>query len=114
MSRAPGIRHASFLLFLLSLGFLHANPVTLPGLLNKGTLFSIEKKSGEKFQSVKAIAVVHAPVDIVWEAITDVEAYTGYMERVKKAKIISGNRTADTFTAEFEIEVPLSNTKYTL
>lgn len=82
--------------------------------LRKSPLISIDRNEKGKFQHITSITLVNAPVDVVWNAVVEIDKYKSYMPRVLKADIDKVSDDKKTITASFVIKVPLKNTRYTM
>ncbi|MBN2403524.1 MAG: hypothetical protein JXN64_14190 [Spirochaetes bacterium] len=107
------VKKISIFLFIITLST-QTLAVTLQSLLDNGPLLSINKTSDGVFESVMSMTVIHAPFDLVWNTIIDINNYKNYMNRVLKSKIINEDENGLSITAEFEIDAPFFNMDYTL
>lgn len=92
---------------------------TLEVLLKKGELILIEEEDG-KLKYIYYAIIIDAPLDKVWQVITDFESYPNFVPGCKICKIIKkhGNDTTVASAVEFKFMVisttVVYNTKYIL
>ena len=91
-----------------------SNLVNINNHLEKGPVLIINNDTDGAFDTVTTISIIHAPFQVVWNTILDINRYKDYMPQVIKSKILTNDEKSKVITAEFEIEVPLNNTSYTL
>jgi len=101
-----------FLVISILLSAAAAYPLDLNRLINNGPVITINRDDKGSLKSVSVISIINAPVDIIWKTISDIDAYSSFMKRVVKSKIT--RREGNEIDAEFEIDVPFTNTAYTL
>lgn len=84
----------------------------LESLLKKGPVIMVENKEDGSFKNGTIIDIINAPVDIVWQCLTDLANYKNFMPKLVKSDVkkISENRLEVTF----ELDVPFGNKVYTL
>jgi ribosome-associated toxin RatA of RatAB toxin-antitoxin module len=81
-------------------------------LLAKGPLVLVERGSDGKFQKCTALALVKAPIEKVWQVITDFGSFQTLVPKVVKSEVI--RQTDNVVDVKLEIDVPGSNTKYVM
>ena len=89
-----------------------SNSETLLSLLGKGELALVESRGDSSLKQVTAIAVVSAPIDVVWARITDYAAYQSWMPKVGAVTVLKTE--GNTQQIDWDIEVPGPNYKYTM
>lgn len=82
--------------------------------LEKGPLISVKRHANGSFNYAEAMVVIAAPAELVWDTILDIDSYQNYMSRIVEARTLSGGPDKEELIARFEIDTPMSNTKYTL
>jgi ribosome-associated toxin RatA of RatAB toxin-antitoxin module len=88
-------------------------PITDPNvLLASGPIVSIEQAPSGKFQRCTALARIDAPVEKVWQVVTDYKDYKTFMPKVVDSQVVGQDATY--VDVKFEIEVPGVNTKYVM
>jgi ribosome-associated toxin RatA of RatAB toxin-antitoxin module len=79
-------------------------------LLRGGPLVRIESTEAGRFKEGLAIADIDAPVQQVWDVLTDFDNYRFFMPRIDELKV---ERDGRDFLVEFDIDTPLVSTRYT-
>lgn len=103
------IRLLPILLLLIPL---HAYPLNLDHMLDKGPLITINRDNNEKFESITTYALIDAPLSYVWDTVLNIEDYARYMPRMVASKIVERNADNTEIIAEFELDTAINNTKY--
>jgi ribosome-associated toxin RatA of RatAB toxin-antitoxin module len=87
---------------------------TLKVLLNRGELILLEEKNG-KLKYIDYAILIDAPLDKVWQVITDFENYPDFIPGQKVCKIINkqGNEITVESAVEFKFMVIGSTVRYT-
>ena len=87
---------------------------TLKVLLNRGELILLEEEDG-KLKYITLAIIIDAPLDKVWQVITDFENYPNFIPGHKNCKIIKSNDNEITVESvvEFKFMAIGSTVKYT-
>ncbi len=87
---------------------------TLKALLNKGELVLLEEENG-RIKHIDYAILINAPLDNVWQVITDFESYPEFIPGQKVSKIIDrqGNAEMVKSAVEFKFMGVGSTVKYT-
>jgi ribosome-associated toxin RatA of RatAB toxin-antitoxin module len=93
---------------------LHAYPLNLHHMLDKGPLITINRDAHDEFESITTYALVNAPVQYVWNVVLNIEDYARYMPRMIKSEVIQRNADNTEVIAAFEVRTFMNNTNYTL
>jgi ribosome-associated toxin RatA of RatAB toxin-antitoxin module len=108
------LRYILIFLIVLTIATPHLTALDYNAILEKSPLISINRDKNGSFESVMILAVIYSPFETVWKTIMDINAYPSYMPRVLKAKVFEKNEYGKEIKADYELEVPIKNTKYTL
>jgi ribosome-associated toxin RatA of RatAB toxin-antitoxin module len=76
---------------------------SLDALLAKGEVTLLETRPDGRLRQVTALALVHAPIDVVWKRLTDFAAYETWMPQVVDSTVVS--TVADTVVVDFSVAV---------
>lgn len=83
---------------------------TLNTLVQKGDLTLLETNSDGTLKQVTAMALIKAPIEVVWQKLGDYQAYLNWMPKVKTAIILKKEGVIT--QTKWEIEVPGPNYTY--
>ena len=61
-------------------------------ILEKNPLITVDRSDDGKFKSVTVYSFIDAPIDLVWDTITDIKAYKEYMDRIERLEIIKDDK----------------------
>lgn len=86
----------------------------LTPLLDRGPLVLVEHAKGGKFGQATGIVQVDAPVEKVWAALLDMDAWKKFMPKVETSEVSNKNEATGEFDVRFVIEVPGPDTDYTI
>lgn len=99
-----------FLLVLVLLAAAPARADELASLLSSGPLVRVETTADGRFKEALAIADVDAPADVVWQVLTDFEAYASFMPRMQSCVVTREGKDA---LLDIKLDTPLVSTRYT-
>lgn len=100
---------AALVALLLAAAPLVTDPVQM---LERGPVISVEQDAAGRFERCTAVVRVDAPLERVWQVVTDFGALASYMPKVKKSEVVHQEPTV--IDVKFEIEVPGVNTRYVM
>jgi ribosome-associated toxin RatA of RatAB toxin-antitoxin module len=83
----------------------------LSGLLDQGHLVLVENDEAGKFKQCTAMIRVARPPAEVWAVVSDLGSFKTFIPKVKRSEVTRISETQ--LLVDWEIEVPLSNTRYT-
>ncbi len=85
----------------------------LMDLLAKGPVVVVENDDKGRFDSATAVVLVHAPTQKVWDVVSNFSNYRYFMPKVVKSEEkVSGPQFPNQCDVAYEIDVPISNAKY--
>ncbi|MHB8419610.1 MAG: SRPBCC family protein [Myxococcales bacterium] len=86
----------------------------LMDLLAKGPVVLVENDAHGRFDRATAVVLVHAPAAKVWDVVSNFSNYRYFMPKVVKSEQrLSGPTFPNQLDVAYEIDVPISNAKYT-
>jgi ribosome-associated toxin RatA of RatAB toxin-antitoxin module len=98
--------------FLALLASAPARAQDLMALLADGPVMVVKKDAKGKFEQATAVIDVKAPPAKVWNVVTNFSAYRYFMPKVEKSE--QSVPAPNQLDVAYEINVPLSNAKYTI
>ncbi len=88
------------------------SPTDANALLARGPLVAVERGADGRFSRCTVLALINAPPDKVWAAITDYEHLKDFVPKVVNSEVV---KKSDTSTeVKLELDVPGSNTVYVM
>jgi len=79
---------------------------TLEKLAGKGELVTIEEDSSGNLQNVTAGIIIDAPVNEVWQIVTDYNRYHEFLPQTKRVRILK--QSGDTAEVEYNLKLAVS------
>lgn len=102
---------------LAALTLLAATPAfaqDLMDLLEKGPVVLVQNNDKGRFDRATAVVEVNAPLQKVWDVVSNFSTYRYFMPKVVKSEEkVSGPQFPNQCDVAYEIDVPISNAKYT-
>jgi ribosome-associated toxin RatA of RatAB toxin-antitoxin module len=86
------------------------SPGSLDALLERGEVTLLETRPDGRLAQVTAMAVIHAPPDVVWAKLVDFPAYEHWMPQVADSTVVS--RTDTVVTVDFSVSVVGPNVNF--
>lgn len=108
------IKKIIYISFMISIFIPSAIAADFNALMEKSPVITIDNDNAGKFKSVTVYTVADAPLETIWNVILDVNAYREFNPRMETVKIVSRDDATNELTAEFVIDAPLVNMKYSL
>ena len=92
------------------------DPTHLAALAEDGLVVLVDKAADGSLQTVKAVAVVDAPRDRVWQLVTDFDAYETWAPQMADASVVArqDQQVDVAFDLAFRFSVVSKHVKYTM